>query len=156
MVNKIKLLKTINGIPAGTVGVCQGGGTRSTGGLTLRFDRSDVPEILTNVNADDVTCPICAGEAYVLVGCCSGRECGCMGREVGFVNCYECNLDNSKPMGADTEAIPSMKYLEDRSVDMTARKPIVDGLFECDLCDGYGNDGPDECPKCRGEGLASE
>lgn len=90
MVKKIKLLKTINGIPAGTVGVCQGGGTRSTGGLTLRFDRSDVPEILTNVNADDVVGTVC------------------------------------------------------------------DGLFECDLCDGFGNDGPDECPKCRGEGLASE
>lgn len=51
MSKKIKLLKQVGEIPAGTVGVSWGL-TRATGGLTLRFDRpGHAPEVLTNVNA---------------------------------------------------------------------------------------------------------
>ncbi len=52
MSKKIKLLKQVGEIPAGTVGLSWGV-TRATGGLTLRFDRpGHTPEVLTNVNAE--------------------------------------------------------------------------------------------------------
>jgi predicted oxidoreductase len=49
MVKKVKLLKDVKGVPAGTVGIVYGT-ARSTGGLTLRFDRvGHETEVLTNV-----------------------------------------------------------------------------------------------------------
>ena len=39
----------------------------------------------------DNECLRCGGYRYELLGCCSGRECGCMGRPVDTVPCAVCN-----------------------------------------------------------------
>ncbi len=44
-------------------------------------------------------CIDCQDEHYVLIGCCDGRECGCMGQPVQMTNCKKCNPNNDKPMG---------------------------------------------------------
>ena len=36
-------------------------------------------------------CDACGGDRYILHGCCSGRDCGCMGQPVLMTNCTECN-----------------------------------------------------------------
>jgi hypothetical protein len=46
-----------------------------------------------------VVCKKCQDEHYMLVGCCSGHECGCMGQPVSMSNCVQCNKNEDKPMG---------------------------------------------------------
>jgi len=41
------------------------------------------------------TCNACQGDRYILIGCCSGTDCGCMGHPVGHKNCPECNADGN-------------------------------------------------------------
>jgi len=41
-------------------------------------------------------CNKCGGYNYYLLGCCSGRECGCMGKPVDAKPCSECNQDGEK------------------------------------------------------------
>jgi len=36
-------------------------------------------------------CNKCDGDNYILLGCCSGHECGCMGQPVQMTNCKLCN-----------------------------------------------------------------
>lgn len=36
-------------------------------------------------------CKECQNERYIIMGCCSGRECGCMGQPTSIANCKECN-----------------------------------------------------------------
>lgn len=55
-------------------------------------------------------CDKCAGDNYILLGCCSGRECGCMGHAVQSTNCPECNPLGDKEPGIDIA--PEMEYLE--------------------------------------------
>lgn len=45
------------------------------------------------------TCKECHGDNYILIGCCSGRECGCMGQPVQLTNCNKCNPDGDKKAG---------------------------------------------------------
>ena len=44
-------------------------------------------------------CKKCNDEHYILLGCCSGQMCGCMGQPVSMTNCDECNPDGDKPLG---------------------------------------------------------
>jgi len=47
----------------------------------------------------------------MLLGCCNGRECGCMGGPVAIMKCPDCNPDGKKePLGA---ALEYSKYLEE-------------------------------------------
>ena len=41
-------------------------------------------------------CKKCGGYNYTLIGCCSGRECGCMGQPVDSIGCEACNPDATK------------------------------------------------------------
>jgi len=41
-------------------------------------------------------CTTCNGYNYELLGCCSGRECGCMGQPIDVKPCSKCNPDGSK------------------------------------------------------------
>ena len=41
-------------------------------------------------------CKACYGYNFNLIGCCSGRECGCMGQPVDSEPCPVCNKDGSK------------------------------------------------------------
>ena len=45
------------------------------------------------------SCLECQDERYVLNGCCSGRECGCMGAPVSLSNCIKCNPKGDKDPG---------------------------------------------------------
>ena len=42
------------------------------------------------------SCNTCSGYNFVLLGCCSGRECGCMGQPVESEPCKDCNKDGAK------------------------------------------------------------
>ena len=55
-------------------------------------------------------CKECNGDGYVVLGCCSGRECGCMGRPVAVSNCKECNPLASLPMSESLKE--ESKHLE--------------------------------------------
>lgn len=45
-------------------------------------------------------CDKCYDDLYILHGCCSGRECGCMGQPVSMSNCVACNpLGDKEPAG---------------------------------------------------------
>lgn len=41
-------------------------------------------------------CNTCGGYNFELIGCCSGRECGCMGQPVDSQPCQECNRNCNK------------------------------------------------------------
>lgn len=41
-------------------------------------------------------CAKCGGYNYELLGCCGGRECGCMGQPVDSKPCSKCNIDGNK------------------------------------------------------------
>ena len=43
-------------------------------------------------------CRNCQNERYIAMGCCSGRECGCMGQAIAIANCKECNPVAAIPM----------------------------------------------------------
>jgi hypothetical protein len=45
------------------------------------------------------SCGTCDDDHYILHGCCSGRECGCMGQPVLMTNCADCNPNGDKPLG---------------------------------------------------------
>jgi len=55
-------------------------------------------------------CEQCQGERYMLQGCCSGIECGCMGMPVSVTNCTECNPEGTAEMSKELEA--RADYLE--------------------------------------------
>ena len=40
-----------------------------------------------------MNCDKCGGYNYVLIGCCSGHECGCRGQPVDSEPCPSCNSD---------------------------------------------------------------
>lgn len=44
----------------------------------------------------DETCKTCGGYNFVLLGCCSGRECGCRGLPVDAGQCLDCNSNGAK------------------------------------------------------------
>lgn len=41
--------------------------------------------------AATTACAECNGDRYILIECCDGRECGCMGQPVSMENCTACN-----------------------------------------------------------------
>jgi len=41
-------------------------------------------------------CEKCRGDGWMPMGCCSGHECGCMGRAVELWECPDCNEDKKK------------------------------------------------------------
>lgn len=53
-------------------------------------------------------CKTCGDEHYLLLGCCDGRECGCMGQPVQMTNCPDCNINGTKNVGDYT------KYYSDK------------------------------------------
>jgi len=48
-------------------------------------------------------CKECRNERYIVLGCCSGRECGCMGQAVAIANCKECNPLAATPISKGLE-----------------------------------------------------
>lgn len=44
------------------------------------------------------------------ITCCSGRECGCMGKPVAATNCKECNKENRE--STDERVIQELQHLE--------------------------------------------
>ena len=54
------------------------------------MDMKTMYDGLRNAPWDDLACNKCGGTGYLMVGCCSGFECGCMGLPVGLGDC-ECN-----------------------------------------------------------------
>ena len=46
-------------------------------------------------------CKGCRDDKYILQGCCSGRDCGCMGQPVSMTNCKICNPDGSAELPND-------------------------------------------------------
>jgi hypothetical protein len=55
-------------------------------------------------------CKECKNERYIVMGCCSGRECGCMGQPTSMANCKECNPLATIPM--EEKLQEECKYLE--------------------------------------------
>lgn len=52
-------------------------------------------------------CQKCGDDRYIPYGCCSGRECGCMGMAIGVDNCPECNPDGTaEPSEGLKESMP--------------------------------------------------
>ncbi|HEI8570795.1 TPA: hypothetical protein SLE56_001109 [Morganella morganii] len=45
-----------------------------------------------------------------IVGCCSSRDCGCMGFPVAAKNCEECNKENRPP--TDKRVLELLNYVE--------------------------------------------
>ena len=58
-------------------------------------------------------CKECSGENYVLIGCCNGRECGCMGQPVAVTNCKQCNPSGLEPMGDYVSEYDMIEYVGD-------------------------------------------
>jgi hypothetical protein len=48
------------------------------------------------ITENTYACKKCRDDHYLMVGCCSGRECGCMGQPVDADPCPDCNQDESK------------------------------------------------------------
>lgn len=58
-------------------------------------------------------CKKCDGDHYIIYGCCSGRDCGCMGQPVGMTNCQECNPKGELPPEGSTKGYaPYIEYTE--------------------------------------------
>ena len=59
-------------------------------------------------------CKECHGDNYILQGCCSGRECGCMGQPVSITNCKQCNPKGlSEHMGEYVKQYDMLEYVGD-------------------------------------------
>lgn len=47
-----------------------------------------------STNSD--VCQACKNDRVVLIGCCGGRECGCMGQPIDAKHCKACNISGLK------------------------------------------------------------
>jgi len=56
-------------------------------------------------------CKDCWGDNYILQGCCSGQECGCMGQPVSMTNCEKCNPDGTAEMGEYVKQYDMVEYV---------------------------------------------
>ena len=57
-----------------------------------------------------ISCKKCGDERFLLIGCCGGFECGCMGMPVAFDECRECNADGKAEPGDYVKSF--MRHLE--------------------------------------------
>ena len=57
-------------------------------------------------------CNACLGDRYFLIGCCSGIECGCMGKPVAYKPCKYCNVDGKLPPSKSLAELGILDYLE--------------------------------------------
>lgn len=55
----------------------------------------------TKKNISPTQCKKCNDDRYILVGCCSGFECGCMGRATDIKPCESCNENEQAPASDD-------------------------------------------------------
>lgn len=56
-------------------------------------------------------CKDCDIDGFRFIGCCSGHECGCMGKPVQVTNCLTCNANNEKS-GISVMLDPIAQHLE--------------------------------------------
>ena len=57
-------------------------------------------------------CEECENDRYILLGCCSGFGCGCMGKPVQMTNCEHCNKKGDLDVGAGvSEYAPYVEYI---------------------------------------------
>jgi len=57
-------------------------------------------------------CENCNNERFILLGCCDGRMCGCMGQPVAMEPCEACNSDGKlEPAGYVAEFADHVEYL---------------------------------------------
>lgn len=59
----------------------------------------------------DSSCKECKGDNYVLLGCCNGQECGCMGQPVALTNCTQCNPKGEMEMGEYIKQYEMLEYV---------------------------------------------
>ena len=57
-------------------------------------------------------CKKCDDQNYVVLSCCSGHECGCMGQPVQITNCVDCNPEADKHIGSELEQHEHIEHLE--------------------------------------------
>jgi len=70
---------------------------------------------LFNAPGDNSKCQDCGGIGLVPEGCCSGRECGCMGLPVDYRGCH---------CGADQPTDEQIRRWSDRAGGFTSFKSI--------------------------------
>ncbi len=60
-----------------------------------------------------MNCNECGDEHYILIGCCNGYQCGCMGQPVNITNCKKCNPEGDKPIkGSLSEYAEIFEYIK--------------------------------------------
>ncbi len=57
-------------------------------------------------------CGYCGNDRYIVHGCCSGHECGCMGQPTIITNCVKCNPHGDLEPSKAISDQPYFKYLE--------------------------------------------
>ena len=57
-------------------------------------------------------CEHCENDRYIINGCCSGYQCGCMGQPTSITNCVKCNPDGDLEPSKSISDLPYFKYLE--------------------------------------------
>ena len=60
----------------------------------------------------DSNCEHCENDRYIVTGCCSGYQCGCMGQPTNITNCVECNPEGDMEPSKEIADAPYFKYLE--------------------------------------------
>lgn len=58
-------------------------------------------------------CKDCQGDNFILLGCCNGRDCGCMGGPVQVTNCKKCNPNGLAEMSKDIARYDMLEYVGD-------------------------------------------
>lgn len=59
-------------------------------------------------------CDNCENDRYIVEGCCSGYQCGCMGQPTSITNCTSCNPEGDLEPSKSISDLPYFKYLEFR------------------------------------------
>ena len=80
-------------------------------------------------------CDVCDGYFYELIGCCSGHECGCIGKPVDSKPCHKCNSDGKKEPSLQARKDWPWFFLTRVEWDryVRTREPIKSRAYKIDL-----------------------